>query len=99
MLQKGELESFVMLDSGRGKHRLEKTLRQRFLEGHLQEPRMPGASAATPGNERLRREFKMKVYREHALKSSMETQRDPRDKGDSSRFKLREYMRCHRLNR
>ena len=32
----------------------------------------------------------MKVYKEHALKSSMETQRDPRDKGDSSRFKLRE---------
>ena len=99
MLRKGELESFVMLDSGRGKHRLEKTLRQRFLEGHLQESKMPGASAATPGNEWLRREFKMNVYREHALKSSMETQRDPKDKGDSSRFKLREYMRCRRLNR
>ena len=88
----------VTLDSGRDKHRLEKTLRQRFLEGHLQEPRMPGASAATPGNERLHREFKTKVYREHALKSSVETQRDPRDKGESSRFKLREYMRCRRLN-
>ena len=53
-----------MLDSGRGKHRLEKTLRQRFLEGCLQERRMQGAYAATLGNERLRREFKMRLLQE-----------------------------------
>ena len=51
----------VMLDSGRGKHRLERALGQRFLEGCLQERRMLGASTTTPGNERLHREFKTKV--------------------------------------
>ena len=49
---------------------------------------MSGASATTSGNKGLHREFKTRVSKEHALKSSMETQRDPRDKGESSRFKL-----------
>ena len=47
----------VTLDSGRGKRRLERQGR-RVLEGHLQEQRMLGASAATPGNDQLLREFK-----------------------------------------
>ena len=32
----------------------------------------------------------MKVTREHALKSSVETLRDSNDKGESSRLKLKE---------
>ena len=44
----------------------------------------------TPGNDWLLREFQGRRFtREHTLKSSVETQRDPRDKGDSSRFKLK----------
>ena len=31
----------------------------------------------------------MKVTREHALKSSVKTQRNPSDKGESSRLKLK----------
>ena len=51
---------------------------------------MLGASTTTPGNDRLLREFKYKGFtREHTLKSSIETLRDPRDKEDSSRFKLK----------
>ena len=37
----------------------------------------------------------MKVTREHALKSSMETLRDPSDKGESSRLKLK---RIHEIS-
>ena len=51
----------VTLDSGRGKHRLERQ-GLRVLEGHLQEQRMLGASAATPGNDLLLREFKDKGF-------------------------------------
>ena len=51
---------------------------------------MLGASATTPGNDQLRREFQgQRFTKEHALKSSVETLRDPRDMGKSSRFKLR----------
>ena len=49
-----------------------------FLEGCLQEQRMLGASAATPSNDRLLREFRDEGFtRERALKSSTKTQRDP----------------------
>ena len=36
---------------------------QGFLEGHLQEQRMSGASTTTPGNNRLLREFKGRRYK------------------------------------
>ena len=49
-----------------------------FLEGRLQEQGMLGASAATPSNDRLLREFKDEGLNKHTLKSSAETQRDPR---------------------
>ena len=69
----------VTLDSGRGKRRLEKTKARGFLEGRLQESRMLGASAATPSNDRLLREFEDEVLtRERTLESSAKTQRDPR---------------------
>ena len=60
------------------------------MKGVFKKTRISGASGTTPGNKRLCREFKTKVYREYALKSSVKTPRDPRDKGESSRFKLRE---------
>ena len=50
---------------------------------------MSGASATTPGNNQLLREFQGRRFtREHTLKSSMETLRDLGDLGKSSRFKL-----------
>ena len=48
----------VTLDSGRAKRRLERQRDKGVLEGHLQEQGMLGASAATPSNDRLLREFK-----------------------------------------
>ena len=48
------------------------------LEGQPQEQGMLGASAATPSNDRLLREFKDEGLSKRTLKSSAETQRDPR---------------------
>ena len=47
---------------------------QGVLEGRLQGSRVLGASAATPGNRRSLREFKVKeVYKERTLRSSVMT--------------------------
>ena len=56
-VQEVQEQAAVTLDSGRDKHRLEKT-RSRVLEGCLQEQGMLGASVTTPSNNRLLREFK-----------------------------------------
>ena len=49
---------------------------------------MSGASATTPSNNWLLREFKGIGSKKHALKSGAKTQRSPVYKGESSRLKL-----------
>ena len=60
------------------------------MKGIFKKTKMLGASATTPGNDRLHREFKVKGMKEHLLRSKAATWRSPGYKGDSSRFKLRE---------
>ena len=63
----------VTLDLGRGKRRLEKIKGQRFLKGVFKKTRISGASATTPGNNQLHREFKVKDTKEHLLRSKAVT--------------------------
>ena len=49
VLPKAKFHAPVTLDSGRGKHRLER-LGLRVLEGRLQVSGVSGASVTTPGN-------------------------------------------------
>ena len=53
----------VMLDSDRGKYKLEKTRNKGFLKGVLKNKGVLGASTTTPGNNWLLREFKVKIQR------------------------------------
>ena len=50
-----------------------KDRRRRFLKGIFKKTRMSGASAMTPGNNRLHREFKVKGTEEHLLRSNATT--------------------------
>ena len=47
----------VMLDSGRGKRRLERSRGEGFLKGVFENEGVSGASMTTPSNSRLLREF------------------------------------------
>ena len=60
----------------------------RVLEGCLQEQRVLGASAATPSNNQLLREFKDEGYKgAHTQEWCGDSERS-NDKGESSRLKL-----------
>ena len=50
-----------------------KDLRQRFLKCVFKSSRVLGASAMTPGNNRLHREFKVKSMKERLLRSKAMT--------------------------
>ena len=50
-----------------------KDRRQRFLKGVFKKTKMSGTSATTPGNNQLRREFKVKGTKEHLLRSKAMT--------------------------
>ena len=59
-----------MLDSGRGKRRLEKSKGQMFLKGFFKRKEGSGTSTTTPSNNQLFREFKDEGSKKHALRSS-----------------------------
>ena len=43
------------------------------MKGVFKKTRVSGASATTPGNDRLHREFKVKGTKEHLLRSKVTT--------------------------